>query len=133
MRYRDCLVVIAIAGVLGAALPALAHHSITSQYDPSKEITVTGTLVKIEWSNPHIFTYVDAKDEKTGKVEHYEFEGNPPGTLRRAGIKKSDWLIGQTVTATAAAAKDGTKTLGFLKMLKYQSDGHVLVFRVGGE
>ena len=113
------------------AIPVLAHHSITSEFDPAKEVSVKGVLTKIEWSNPHIYTYVDVKDA-SGKVESWGFEGNPPGTLHRAGIKKEDWKIGENVTVTFAAAKDGSKRLGFMKMLKY-SDGHALVFRVGGE
>ena len=115
------------------ALPVLAHHSISSEFDPTREFTVKGVLAKVEWSNPHIYTYVDVKDEKTGRVERYAFEGNPPGTYRRAGMKKSDWKIGEVVRVTAATAKDGTKLLGFMKLMRYESDGHALVFRVGGE
>ena len=90
-----------------------------------------GVLTKIEWSNPHVYTYADVTGPD-GKVEQWAFEGNPPGTLHRAGVKKEDWIIGQEVTITAVAAKDGSKHLGFLKMIKY-NDGHTLVFRVGGE
>ena len=118
--------------VVFAVVPVLAHHNITSEFDPSKERSVTGVLSKLSWANPHIYTYVDVKDEKTGQVETWGFEGNPPATIHRAGIQRSDWRIGETVTITYAAAKDGTKHLGFCKMIKYK-DGHVLVFRVGGE
>src|SRR5262245_60673298 len=131
MKYRSHIGLLAALGFLLGAIPVLAHHSITSEFDPAKEVTVKGVLAKIEWSNPHIYTYVDVKDA-TGKTETWAFEGNPPGTLHRAGIKKEDWQIGQNVTVTYAAAKDGTKHLGFLKMIKY-TDGHTLVFRVGGE
>jgi|SRR5579864_2222508 len=132
MKYRSQSVLLGLFAFLLGAMPVLAHHSITSEFDPSREVTVKGVLTKIEWSNPHIYTYVDVKDA-TGKVETWAFEGNPPGTLHRAGIKKEDWQIGQDVTVTYAAAKDGSKHLGFLKMIKYASDGHTLVFRVGGE
>ena len=131
MKYRSHSVLLGVLGFLLGAIPVLAHHSITSEFDPAKEVTVKGVLAKIEWSNPHIYTYVDVKDV-SGKTETWAFEGNPPGTLHRAGIKKEDWQIGQNVTVTYAAAKDGTKHLGFLKMIKY-TDGHTLVFRVGGE
>ena len=131
MRYRVLGAMLACS-VISAAVPVFAHHSITSEFDPSKEFSIKGVLTKIEWSNPHVYTYADVTDPSTGKTETWAFEGNPPGTLHRAGVKKEDWKIGETVTITAVAAKDGTKHLGFLKMIKY-SDGHALVFRVGGE
>jgi hypothetical protein len=130
MRHTGGFLLVAL-GLFAAAIPALAHHSITAEFDPGKEISVTGVLTRVDWTNPHIYWYVDAKDE-SGQVETWSFEGNPPSTLHRAGVKKEDWKIGETVTVTAAAAKDGTKHFGFGKMIKY-SDGHVLVFRVGGE
>ena len=132
MKQWSKLGVMAIFGLLFGA-PILAHHSISSEFDPSKEGTVTGVLTKIDWVNPHVYTYVDVTDPKTGQVEKWAFEGNPPGTYHRAGIRRSDWKIGERVTVTYAAAKDGTKNLGFCKMIKYLSDGHTLVFRVGGE
>ena len=125
-------VLVAACGLFLGAVPVLAHHSISSEFDPSKEASVRGVLAKVDWVNPHIYTYVDVKDEQTGQVERWAFEGNPPVTYHRAGLVKSDWKIGQTVTLTFAAAKDGTKHLGFCKMIKYD-DGHIMVFRVGGE
>jgi hypothetical protein len=130
MKYRSLAALLALS-IVSVTAPVVAHHSITSEFDPSKEFTVKGVLTKIEWSNPHVYTYADVTGSD-GKVESWAFEGNPPGTLHRAGVKKEDWLIGQTVTITAVAAKDGSKHLGFLKMIKY-ADGHALVFRVGGE
>ena len=69
---------------------------------------------------------------REGKVTEYAFSSGPPGTLRRAGIKKTDFKIGETVTVTGAPAKDGTKHLGWLKMIKYP-DGRVFVYRDGSE
>jgi len=89
-------------------------------------------MTSIQWVNPHTYTFVDVKDPKTGKVENWAFEGNPPATYHRAGLRRSDWRVGEDVTVTYAAAKDGTKHLGFLKMIRYK-DGHTMVFRVGGE
>jgi hypothetical protein len=132
MKLKSHGVLVAAFGLLLGAIPVLAHHSISAEFDPTKEWTQTGVLSKIDWINPHTATYITVKDA-SGKMEEYGCEGNPPATYHRAGLNKKDWIVGQTVTMTCAAAKDGTHNWGFLKMLKYQSDGHVLVFRIGGE
>jgi hypothetical protein len=130
---RHTRVLVAVLSLIATAVPVFAHHSISAEFDPKKELTVSGTLSGVEWANPHIVTYVDVKDPATGKVDRWEFQGNGPAAYHRAGIYKEDWKVGESVTVTYAAAKDGTKHLGFLKMMKYNSDGHTLVFRVGGE
>jgi hypothetical protein len=119
--------------LLSFAIPVLAHHSVTAEFDPTKEWAVTGVLSKVDWINPHTATWVDVKDEQTGKVETWGCEGNPPATYHRVGLKKEDWRVGEMVTMTCWVAKDGSKRWGFLKEIKYQSDGHVLVFRLSGE
>ena len=119
--------------LLATGTPALAHHSLSAEFNPNKAWTATGMLSKIDWVNPHTVTWIDMKDDKTGKVVKVGCEGNPPGTYHRAGLNKSDWKIGQEVTITCASAKDGTPYWGFLKEIRYLSDGHVLMFRIGGE
>ena len=131
MRHGRLL---ALAFVLfSTAAPLFAHHSISAEFDPKKELTVSGTLAGVEWSNPHIVTYLDVTNPTKGKTERWLFEGNGPAAYHRAGIYKEDWKVGEKVTVTYAASKDGTRHFGFLKMMKYASDGHTMVFRVGGE
>lgn len=108
-------------------MPVLAHHSITAEFAPGKEFTVTGVLTRIDWTNPHVYWFVDVKDEN-GNVETYAFQGGPPSMYHRVGLRKADWIVGQVVTVTAIAAKDGTKTLGFGEVVKY-SDGHSIVLQ----
>src|SRR5262245_58731073 len=119
------------AAALALAAPALAHHSFSAEFDGSKTFVVKGVLMKVDWTNPHIYLYLDVP-ATGGKTTHYAFSSGPPAALRRAGIKKSDFIVGDTVTITGAPAKDGTKQLGWLKMIKY-SDGHVFVYRDGSE
>ena len=126
-------VLVAAFGLLLGAVPIRAHHSISAEFDPTKEWSQTGVLTRVEWINPHMATFFEVKNPDTSKTEEWGCEGNPPATYSRAGLVKADWKIGEVVTITCAAAKDGTKHWGFLKMMKYKSDGHVLVFRIGGE
>jgi hypothetical protein len=130
MNKKQFLIAVAILGLMAIALPALAHHSLTAVYDPTKPIIVKGKLTRINWANPHIFLYLDVPGEG-GKVEEWSFESGPPVSLTRAGVKKSDFIIGDEVTITAFAAKDGSK-LGRLNQIKY-SDGHVFVYKIGTE
>ena len=73
--------------VLALGQAVLAHHSFAAQYDVSKPVTITGTVAKVDWTNPHIHFYVDAKDAK-GRVTQWTFEGFPPNMLVRQGWKR---------------------------------------------
>jgi hypothetical protein len=116
---------------LALAVPVMAHHSFSAEFDGSKTIVLKGVLAQVEWTNPHILIYLDAKGSD-GKLQRYTFSSGPPNMLHRAGIRKSDFKIGETVTITGAPSKDGTELLGWMKMIKYP-DGHVFVYRNGAE
>ena len=128
---RKLGIMVAVLCAFAAVRPAFAHHSFSAEFDGSKTFVVSGVLTKVDWTNPHIFLYLDVK-EKNGKVQEYSFSSGPPGTLRRAGVEKTDFKIGEMVTITGAPAKDGTRHHGWLKMIKY-ADGRVFVYRDGSE
>jgi hypothetical protein len=107
------------------AVPLMAHHSITAEFDTSKSFTVKGTITKIEWVNPHAYVYVDAKDDK-GAMTHYSFETGPPGNLRRSGVLRTMFAVGDAMTIDAYAAKDGSKNLGLVKAYHF-ADGKTIV------
>ena len=108
------------------AIPLLAHHSVTAEFDSSKSFTVKATITKIEWVNPHIYMYADVKDDN-GTVTPYSFEGGPPGNLRRAGVLKTMFNVGDVVEIEAYIAKDGSKHLGLLHGVRF-ADGHQILF-----
>ena len=112
--------------LLSSAIPLLAHHSVTAEFDSSKSFTVKGTITKIEWVNPHIYMYADVKDDN-GTVTPYSFEGGPPGNLRRAGVLKTMFNVGDSVEIEAYIAKDGSKHLGLLHGVRF-ADGHQILF-----
>src|SRR5215475_1377097 len=73
--------------LLAVAAPVFGHHSEAAEYDSNKPVKVTGTIKKVEWQNPHVWFYVDVKDED-GKITTWGFSAAPPGVLMRRGITK---------------------------------------------
>jgi len=89
-----------------AAAPLAAHHSFAAEYDGNQPVTVTGTVAKIDWTNPHIHFYVDVRDA-AGAVTQWKFEGYPPNMLVRQGWKRDATMKpGDTVTVFAWKARD---------------------------
>ena len=94
-----------LLGLLLGTVTLSAHHSFAAQYDADKPNTLTGTVDRIEWSNPHFHFYVDVKDDK-GAVTQWAFEGYPPNMLVRQGWKKDVSLKpGMTVTVQGWRAR----------------------------
>ena len=90
-----------------AAAPVMAHHSFSTEYDRSKPVSVTGVVKKVEWQNPHIWFYVDVKDDN-GKVSTWGFSGGPPAFLMRQGIKRDVMKPGDVVKVEGFRARDGS-------------------------
>ena len=97
----------AVLLALSFAAPAFAHHSAVAEYDLAKPVKVTGTVTRVEWSNPHIWFYVDVKDAD-GSVTNWGFSGGAPGVLQRRGISRSAMKIGDEVVVEGFRAKDGS-------------------------
>ena len=116
MNYRIGSALTALA-ILLAAGPLWAHHGYAVVFDPSKTVTLTGTLAKVDWRNPHIELSLDAKSDR-GQVEAWVIEGGPPNFFSRKKISKSDFekAIGQTVTVDALRARDGSRLGSLLKI-----------------
>ena len=107
MRLRT-LAILGVTGALLGAAPLLAHHSFAAEYDAKKPIELKGTITKVDWMNPHVYFYIDVKDD-SGKIANWAFEMGPPRLLERGGWKKSTMKEGDEVIVSGTLAKDGGK------------------------
>jgi hypothetical protein len=101
VRLLGLLILVAVA------TPVFSHHSEAAEYDSTKPVKVTGTIKKVEWQNPHIWFYLDVKEED-GKITTWGFSGAPPGSLMRRGITKEALKIGAVVHVEGSRARDGS-------------------------
>ena len=123
MRVASRLAWAAPAALLCVA-PLFAHHSFAAEFDAGKTVTLRGVVSKVDWINPHIFVYVDVKDD-AGKTTTWALQSLPPLFFRGSGLTKDVLLSNkQQVTVTANPAKDGSQAYGFMTKLSYP-DGHV--------
>jgi hypothetical protein len=94
------------AGVLWMAAPVMAHHS-SAMFDPAKMTELTGTIKELQWTNPHIWIQIDAKNP-AGAKEEWSIEGGSPNSLSRQGWQKSTFKPGDAVTIRINPMRDGT-------------------------
>jgi Family of unknown function (DUF6152) len=89
------------------SIPALAHHSFAAQYDRQKPVTLTGSVTRLDWINPHARFFIDVKDAN-GKIVSWEIELGPTAGLVRRGWTRTSLKIGEPVTVAGFLAKDGS-------------------------
>jgi len=97
----------AVAALVALASPAFGHHSETAEFDQNVPVKVTGTIVKVEWLNPHVWFYVDVPDD-SGIITTWGFSAAPPGALMRRGITKDALKLGAVVNVEGSRARDGS-------------------------
>jgi Family of unknown function (DUF6152) len=106
MHSRLLRVLAGAATLLAAVLPVAAHHSFSAEFDTNKKVTLEGTVVKLEWVNPHSWLDIDVS-KPDGTVEHWRLEGGSPGVLLRLGWNRNSLPPGTKIKVTAFQAKDG--------------------------
>jgi hypothetical protein len=102
------LVIILLAALLLNAAPAAAHHAFSAEFDGNKQITLKGTIAKMEWINPHAWLHIDVK-EADGAVTRWMIELGPPNSLIKRGWTKQSVPVGLGVVVVGYQSKDGAK------------------------
>jgi len=98
----------ALTLVLLMAIAASAHHSFEAEFDRSRQVSLTGVVTKVEWTNPHVWFWVNVKDEATGKLVNWGCEMGSPNALQRTGWTISTLKEGMVVSLNGSRAKDGS-------------------------
>jgi|SRR6476619_3616920 len=122
MKYSFLPGVIAAVFIAAAAIPSSAHHSFAA-FDVASQKTVTGTVKQLDWTNPHIWLWIDVPNDKGGS-DTFAFEGMSPNFLARRGWTKNTLKAGDKITITYRPMKDGAN--GGMFMNGKMPDGRLL-------
>jgi len=113
MKIRLGIALFLLSGLV-VSRPLFAHHSAAS-YDTEHPVILKGVVNNMEWTNPHVFIYLDVKDDN-GNVEQWRVEGNSPNMLVRAGWKKEMIKAGDQLVVNGAPAKSGSKVMRLISL-----------------
>ncbi|HYR83267.1 MAG TPA: DUF6152 family protein [Terriglobia bacterium] len=107
MRKRAVGFMALAACVIMWAIPAIAHHSFAAEFDATKQVTMKGFVTKVEWTNPHVWFYLNVKNQD-GTVSNWGFEMGPPHGLQARGWKRETMKLGDEIIVNGTLAKNGS-------------------------
>jgi hypothetical protein len=117
---------------LAMPLSLNAHHSFPAQYDVNKPITLTGKVTKVEWTNPHIFIYIDVTNEGTGEAVNWALEMGGPNALLRLGWKRDSLKPDDLITIEGSLARDGSNLVNAKSITMVSTGKKMLAGSSGG-
>ncbi len=106
---RVWLGAVAAVAVAAGAGSVAAHHSFAAEYDREKPLKITGAVTRVEWTNPHVYFYIDVREPGSAKIDNWAFEMAAPAVLARTGWKRSTLKIGDVVVVDGWGARSGDK------------------------
>src|SRR5207247_3810438 len=108
MRLRAACFLGLALGVILTAGPVIAHHSFAAEFDANKKVDMKGFVTKVEWTNPHVWFYIDVK-QPDGSVENWGFEMGPPHGLQGRGWTRTTMKLGDQIQVVGTLAKNGSR------------------------
>ncbi|MBV9768625.1 MAG: hypothetical protein JOZ32_03555 [Bryobacterales bacterium] len=109
MRSKFVGILAVGVGLLLGGVPIFAHHSFSAEFDVNKPVTLKGAVTKVEWTNPHVWIYIDVTNDN-GTVEHWQCENGAPNALARMGWTRNSLKVGDTITIQGFRAKNAENT-----------------------
>jgi hypothetical protein len=120
---------ILLAVMVAAASPAMAHHSF-AMYEPTKTLTLKGTVKTFQWTNPHVVVWILVQPDDGGAAQEWSLETTSPGVLTRAGWTRQSLKTGDRVSVTFSPLRDGSRG-GGLNSVTLLDTGQTLVASFG--
>jgi len=97
-----------VVALLAVGVPVFAHHSFSAEFDSKQQVELQGFVTKVEWTNPHVWFYINVKDPETGRMTNWGFEMGPPHGLQAQGWQRETMKLGDEVRVNGSRAKNGS-------------------------
>jgi hypothetical protein len=108
MKRNYIAIAALVIAMLALAAPVFAHHSFSAEFDAKQQVELRGFVTKVEWTNPHVWFYINVTDPATGRTTNWGFEMGPPHGLQGQGWTRETMKLGDEVIVNGSRAKNGS-------------------------
>lgn len=120
---KKCMLGVVVLATAMLLRPVDAHHSFAAEFDAERPIQLTGIVTNIEWTNPHVWFYINVVDEESGEMVNWGAEMGPPHGLQRRGWRRDSLKIGEEVTVNGWLARNGSNRLNARNVVLTETGG----------